>query len=161
MVVALLFRWHLFPEYRSICFQACASQVASPTPSFTATSDACAPHGCLAAVLVRHDPDIEYCPHCYNSRGPGPVKARSAANTEAAAALEWLGGADEFPLTFGRFADNGNYLEPDEVAVRHGICGDPAKVGQPGRHHVLVAVMPVCNNICFYDQRTAVSRSSE
>ncbi|CAN0362132.1 unnamed protein product, partial [Hapterophycus canaliculatus] len=25
----------------------------------------------------------------------------------------------------GEFADNGNYLETDEIAKRHGICGDP------------------------------------
>ena len=26
-------------------------------------------------------------------------------------------------------ASNGNYYEPDAIAVRHGICGDPEQVG--------------------------------
>ena len=25
-------------------------------------------------------------------------------------------------------ADNGNYIEPEEIAVRHGVCGDPRQV---------------------------------
>lgn len=28
----------------------------------------------------------------------------------------------------GELAQNGNYLEPDEISVRHGICGDPGQV---------------------------------
>ena len=28
----------------------------------------------------------------------------------------------------GEIAANGNYLEPDSIAVRHGICGDPEQV---------------------------------
>eukprot|EP00904_Undaria_pinnatifida_P013285 jgi/Undpi1/9087/HiC_scaffold_26.g11547.m1 len=27
--------------------------------------------------------------------------------------------------SFGEMADNGNYIEPEEIAVRHGVCGDP------------------------------------
>lgn len=38
------------------------------------------------------------------------------------------GGPGVYPLPHGPKADNGNYLEPDEVAVRHGICGDPRVV---------------------------------
>lgn len=56
------------------------------------------------------------------------MKARSVANANAAAVLDALGGPDEFPLTHGQFADNGNYLESNELAVRHGICGDPEQV---------------------------------
>lgn len=28
----------------------------------------------------------------------------------------------------GELAKNGNFLEPDSIAVRHGICGDPEQV---------------------------------
>lgn len=56
------------------------------------------------------------------------MRARSVANTNADV-LDALGGPDEFPLTYGQFADNGNYLETNELAVRHGICGDPEQVG--------------------------------
>lgn len=28
----------------------------------------------------------------------------------------------------GELASNGNYYEPDKIAVRHGICGDPEQV---------------------------------
>lgn len=28
----------------------------------------------------------------------------------------------------GLLADNGNFLEPDDIAVRHGVCGDPGEV---------------------------------
>ncbi|CAM9620047.1 unnamed protein product [Ectocarpus fasciculatus] len=69
-------------------------------------------------------PGIDYCPHCYNARGPKFVKERAKAKTDPAV-LDEYGGGDEFPLYFGDFADNGNYLETDEIAKRHGICGDP------------------------------------
>lgn len=42
--------------------------------------------------------------------------------------LESHGGGSEFPLAFVPLAPNGNYLEPNEVAVRHGVCGDPEQV---------------------------------
>lgn len=41
--------------------------------------------------------------------------------------LEQYGGG-EFPLNFVPTASNGNFLEPNEVAVRHGYCGDPEQV---------------------------------
>ena len=37
-------------------------------------------------------------------------------------------GDGEFPLNFVPTASNGNFLEPNEVAVRHGYCGDPEQV---------------------------------
>ena len=43
--------------------------------------------------------------------------------------LAAFGGADEFPQHFGEFAANGNHLEPDEIAVRLGVCGDSSQVG--------------------------------
>ena len=42
-----------------------------------------------------------------------------------AATLEAVGGYRRFPLHRTPFADNGNMLEPNEVAKRHHICGDP------------------------------------
>lgn len=79
------------------------------------------------AFAARDDPLIEYCPHCYNARGPKYVKERAVNNIDPAV-LDAYGGPNEFPLYYAEFADNGNYLEPDEIAVRHGICGDPEQV---------------------------------
>lgn len=47
--------------------------------------------------------------------------------------LAEYGGGDIYPLSYkGVFADNGNYLEPDEIAVRHGVCGDPMQNAAEG-----------------------------
>ncbi|CBN77502.1 EsV-1-166 [Ectocarpus siliculosus] len=56
-------------------------------------------------------PDINYCPHCFQSRGPAAIRAR--------------GGDKPWPHFNGERAENGNYIESEEVAQRHGICGDP------------------------------------
>lgn len=45
-------------------------------------------------------------------------------------------GNGEFPLNFVPTAANGNFLEPDKVAVRHGYCGDPEQVD---KHCMLTA----------------------
>lgn len=44
------------------------------------------------------------------------------------AVLEAHGGGDVYPLPNGEIAANGNYLESNEIAKRHGICGDPSSV---------------------------------
>ena len=46
----------------------------------------------------------------------------------SAATLASLGGHRTFPLIRTPYADNGNMLEPNEVAKRHAICGDPKLV---------------------------------
>lgn len=73
---------------------------------------------------------IEYCPHCYNSGGPESVNQRAIDKTDPAVLSEYGGG--RFPLLIalemGEVAANGNYLERDQLAVRHGICGDPEQV---------------------------------
>ena len=38
------------------------------------------------------------------------------------------GGVDDWPLYYSDLAENGNYLEPEEIAVRKGACGDPRLV---------------------------------
>lgn len=67
----------------------------------------------------------EYCPSCMNAKGPKFVKERAIANTDPAVLAEY--GNGEWPLKWawekGELADNGNYLENDEIAKRHGICG--------------------------------------
>lgn len=79
---------------------------------------------------LRDFPGIEYCPHCYNARGPKYVKQRALDKTDPAILAQYGGG--RFPLLtaleMGEVAENGNYLERDELAVRHGICGDPEQV---------------------------------
>lgn len=77
----------------------------------------------------REDPLVKYCPHCYNARGPKHVKERSKANTDQIV-LDQFGGGEDFPLNHGEFAPNGNYLETDEISVRHGVCGDPEQVDE-------------------------------
>ncbi|CAM9493185.1 unnamed protein product [Ectocarpus fasciculatus] len=63
-------------------------------------------------------PDINYCPHCFQSRGPAAVRAR--------------GGDKPWPHFNGERAENGNYIESEEVAQRHGICGDPEQTAAEG-----------------------------
>ncbi|CBN75518.1 EsV-1-166 [Ectocarpus siliculosus] len=63
-------------------------------------------------------PDINYCPHCFQSRGPAAIRAR--------------GGDQPWPHFNGERAENGNYIESDEVAQRHGVCGDPEQTAAEG-----------------------------
>lgn len=73
---------------------------------------------------------MEHCPACYNAGGPIKTKARAIANTDAAVLAEY--GDGEWPLRWswekGELAANGNYLQNNEIAKRHGICGDPQQV---------------------------------
>ncbi|CAM9767269.1 unnamed protein product, partial [Ectocarpus sp. 8 AP-2014] len=62
--------------------------------------------------------DINYCPHCFQSRGPAAIRAR--------------GGDQPWPHFNGERAENGNYIESDEVAQRHGVCGDPEQTAAEG-----------------------------
>ena len=39
--------------------------------------------------------------------------------------METYGGRDVYPLLHTPFADNGNMMEPNEIAKRHFVCGDP------------------------------------
>ena len=68
----------------------------------------------LRLIHRRGSPDVNYCPHCFQSRGPAAVRAR--------------GGGAPWPHFNGERAENGNYIESEEVAKRHGICGDPEQV---------------------------------
>ncbi|CAB1104009.1 unnamed protein product [Ectocarpus sp. CCAP 1310/34] len=61
---------------------------------------------------------VNFCPHCYQSRGPAAIRERS--------------GDKPWPHYKGARAANGNYLESDEVAQRHGICGDPEQTAAEG-----------------------------
>ncbi|CAN0372225.1 unnamed protein product [Ectocarpus sp. 6 AP-2014] len=63
-------------------------------------------------------PDRNQCPHCYQSRGPAAIRAR--------------GGDQPWPHFNGERAENGNYIESDEVAKRHGVCGDPEQTAAEG-----------------------------
>lgn len=66
------------------------------------------------------------------------MQERLKANADQSV-LDQFGGGEEFPLLHGDFATNGNYLETDEVAVRHGVCGDPEQVGNWLRLYKTVA----------------------
>lgn len=73
---------------------------------------------------------MEFCPGCYNSRGTTLIRERAIDRTDPEILAEYGGG--EFPKYWaylkGEVCDNGNYLERDEIAVRHGVCGDPSQV---------------------------------
>lgn len=71
--------------------------------------------------------------------GPRFIRPRAKELTDPAILAEY-GDGDYFPLRFavdkGEVADNGNYLERDEIAVRHGVCGDPSQVTLRGKIYV-------------------------
>eukprot|EP00752_Nemacystus_decipiens_P008718 g7780.t1 len=73
---------------------------------------------------------MEHCPSCYNAQGPDEIKKRAIAETDPAALAEY-GGGDQWPLIIsynnGENAPNGNYLEPQAISARHGVCGDPGQ----------------------------------
>ena len=48
--------------------------------------------------MRRDDPDIEYCPHCYNARGPEAVQQRARTLTDPEVLAMYGGGA--FPLLY-------------------------------------------------------------
>lgn len=62
------------------------------------------------------------------------MRERGEANTPADV-LEKYGDGD-WPLRaayyLGEVASNGNYLEDQDISVRHGICGDPEQVTRRG-----------------------------
>ena len=55
------------------------------------------------------------------------IRERAENETDPAVLAEH-GGVDDWPLYFSDLAENGNYLEPEEIAVRKGVCGDPRLV---------------------------------
>eukprot|EP00752_Nemacystus_decipiens_P004741 g4320.t1 len=67
---------------------------------------------------------IEYRPFAYAAGGVVSVIERAKSLTDPAVLAEY-GGGDKFPLYYSDLAENGNYLEPEAIAVRHGACGDP------------------------------------
>ena len=52
------------------------------------------------------------------------MQERAAAKISETVIEKYGGSFDRFPLLYTPFADNGNALEPNEVAVRHYTCGD-------------------------------------
>ncbi|CAM9343429.1 unnamed protein product, partial [Choristocarpus tenellus] len=69
------------------------------------------------------------------------VRARAEKNTDP----DWLAsyGEGRWPLKYlyedGMVAENGNYLEPEEIAVRHGVCGDPSQGAPEGDNRYGIA----------------------
>eukprot|EP00752_Nemacystus_decipiens_P001877 g1808.t1 len=77
---------------------------------------------------------LTYCPHCMQSRGPAAVAARALELTSADALSNYGDGAWPHLTAYnrGELASNGNFLENDEISVRHGICGDPEQTAAEG-----------------------------
>lgn len=73
------------------------------------------------------------------------VRARAEENTPADVLKRY--GDGDWPLravyNYGELANNGNYLEPQEISVRHGICGDPEQV-KPRKTSRCACVFPPC-----------------
>ncbi|CAM9930596.1 unnamed protein product [Choristocarpus tenellus] len=93
---------------------------------------------------------MEHCPHCFQAGGVASVRSRGEKKTDPV----WLEsyGAGKWPLKYlyddGMVADNGNYLEPEAISVRHGVCGDPAQ-GEPdndNRYGIANSEFPVLEN---------------
>lgn len=78
----------------------------------------------------RDYPNLEQCPQCYNAGGEVTVRKRGIDKTDPAVLAEY--GNGYYPLRWvydkGEMADNGNYIEPQAISVRHGVCGDPRQV---------------------------------
>lgn len=74
----------------------------------------------------------EHCPSCYNAQGPDEIKKRALEKTDPSFLGEYGVAPGEWPLITawekGELAPNGNYLEPEAISVRHGVCGDPGQV---------------------------------
>ncbi|CAN0101046.1 unnamed protein product, partial [Discosporangium mesarthrocarpum] len=68
----------------------------------------------------------EYCPHCFQAGGPASVRRRAEDQTNTDILKKYNNGG--WPLGNVPLAENGNFLEPEEIAVRHGKCGDPSQV---------------------------------
>ena len=83
-----------------------------------------------------------------NAKGPKYVKERAIANTDPAVLAEY--GDGEWPLKWawekGELADNGNYLENDEIAKRHGICGTAVPFVMHTHTHKHTPVMPAAGH---------------
>lgn len=71
----------------------------------------------------------EHGPETYNAGGTTKVQERALEYTDPAL-FEAAGIPDEdtWPLLHFDRAENGNYNEPNGIAVRHGFCGDPKTV---------------------------------
>lgn len=58
------------------------------------------------------------------------MRKRAIDKTDPAVLAEY--GNGYYPLRWvydkGEMADNGNYIEPQAISVRHGVCGDPRQV---------------------------------
>ncbi|CAM9526626.1 unnamed protein product, partial [Hapterophycus canaliculatus] len=79
-------------------------------------------------------PDINWCPHCFQSRGPAAVRERGEEFTDSAELDMYGGGAwpHLFSYQRGELLPNGNYFEPEGISLRHGICGDPEQTKSEG-----------------------------
>lgn len=71
--------------------------------------------------------NLEGAPYAYNAGGVKEVQNRAKANTDPSV-LAATGGGGVFPLYYMDLAENGNYIETNEIAKRHGVCGDPRLV---------------------------------
>lgn len=74
----------------------------------------------------RHE-DLEKAPYAYNAGGVKAVQDRAEELIDPDV-LDEAGGGKLFPLYYMDRAENGNFLETNEIAKRHGVCGDPRLV---------------------------------
>lgn len=82
----------------------------------------------LHCTFVIRFEDLEETPYAFNAGGVKEIQARAKASTNEQTLAE-VGGGDLFPLYFSDLAENGNYLETNEVAKRTTPCGDSRLVG--------------------------------
>lgn len=73
--------------------------------------------------------EIDTVPFAYAAGGIKRIMGRAEDETSKAALEEYgIDGLDYFPLYYTPFAANGNYMEPNSIAVRHSVCGGPRLV---------------------------------
>ncbi len=85
----------------------------------------------LLSQLGLQGAQIEDCPHCMNGGGGGRVTDRQATGVSEATMASFGLQAKDFPLNrlidLGHVSSIGTVLEPDSIAARHGVCGDPGQ----------------------------------
>lgn len=91
-------------------------------------------------AFVSFDPGVLLLTLSFQS-GAGPIvlKERTYERMDRDL-LKYYGGGEAWPVAvaydMGEVAPNGNYLESDELAVNHGVCGDTPQVISFAPRHV-------------------------
>lgn len=117
-------RGHALPSGSGLFQSIAPTRFSSPTESSTINNTF--PPVAHTAHRGLNEGVLEKNPYTYHAGSVGGVRARARENVDPDV-LEANGGAGafNFPLYYGEFAENGNYLETNEINKRATPCGDP------------------------------------